>query len=85
MATLQPLDGYVYLLDDVGGAVDGGIVELASLRAKHLDYVVVAGADEGYGPGDRVILDSADAGRRIRVDGIPCRVVEKGSIVARLD
>ncbi len=80
---VRPVRGYVYLLDDQPETVEGGIVVRRALGAAYLDYVVVAGSGDGFGPGDRVLLDDANAGRRVFIDGVTYRLVEAGRVMAR--
>lgn len=86
MATVQPLEGHAYLLDDPAVVDENGVVSMqVGLHARHMDYVVASGEGEGWGPGDRVLLDDPDAGRKLRVDGVDLRIVPVERILARID
>lgn len=85
MATIKPLDGFAYLVDDPPAVDENGVVTVAGLHARHMDYVVAYGSGEGWGPGDRVLVDHPDAGRKVRIDGVACRVVPVDRIVATLE
>ena len=80
---LRPLKGYVYLLDDQPETTEKGVVVRRTFGAAYLDYTVVAGSGDGFGPGDRVLLDDANAGRRVFIDGVTYRLVKTDRLIAR--
>lgn len=85
---LRPLKRFVLLLDDQPEFSDKGIIVKKTFGNYHMDYLVVAvGENEtvDFGAGDRVILASPNAGRRVYVDGILHRLVKISDIIAVLD
>lgn len=50
----------------------------------NLDYTVLrvgTGEKCGFGQGDRVVLCDPDAGRKLRLDGIPMRLVRVRDVI----
>ena len=73
------------LLDDQEVQVENGVTVLRRWGTPYLDHLVVqTGTDEDldFGPGDRVVLDDPNAGRRVRIDGTVYRLVRRDSVVA---
>lgn len=80
--TLKPINRrFVILADDPAEVVSDGIVVDNVGWRTNLDFVVVRGEGDGYGQGDRVVLDDPMCGRRIMVDGVPLKVVNKDNII----
>lgn len=79
---LKPFSNEIIILDDPDYTMENGIVVPASTWRNNLDYWVVKGEGDGYGVGDRIILDDAMAGRKIKIDKICYRVVPKEHVVA---
>lgn len=85
MTPVVPLKGYVLLVDDPDEVSDGGVVH-ANLpgRGVNLDFYA-ATPGPGFGAGDVVVISDPNAGRRIKVDGIPYRVVSEDEVVGVLE
>lgn len=79
---LKPFSNEIIILDDPDYTMENGIVVPTSTWRNNLDYWVVKGEGDGYGVGDRIILDDAMAGRKIKIDKICYRVVPKEHVVA---
>lgn len=84
-APVSPLKGYVLLADDGEETSDGGIVR-ANLPGKgvNMDFYA-ATPGPGFGAGDLVLISDPNAGRRIKVDGIPYRIVREDEVVGVLE
>lgn len=82
---LTPLGNEVILLDDPDYTMENGVVVPASVWRVNMDYWVVRGSGDGFGTGDRVIVDDPMTGRKIKVDGVCYRVVRKDSIIGVVD
>lgn len=85
---LRPLKRFILLLDDQPEFSDKGVIVKKGFGNYHMDYLVVAvGTNETaeFGPGDRVILNDPNTGRKVYVDGILHRVVRLSDIIAVLD
>ena len=77
-----PLSSEVLLLDDPDYTVENGVIVSTPTWRSNLDYWVVRGSGDGYGVGDRVILDDPVAGRKLKINKICFRVVPKDHVVA---
>ena len=88
MARPRPVRGFALLVDDPPETVDGGVVVRTpeSGWKTHMDYAVasVDPVDSGgdYGAGDRVVIRHPNAGRAVRIDGEPYRLVPVEDILA---
>lgn len=85
MARVRPIKRFVLLFDDPEWSVDSGVSVHTSLTSRYLDYYVAGvGTDEHveFGSGDRVVLSDPNAGRKVRLDGVACRVVRVSDIIA---
>lgn len=83
MSRVRPIRGFALLVDDQPEHVeDGVVVRLGSASwRKNLDYTVASVADgERFGSGDRVVLNDANAGRSVFIDGVAYRVVRTSDI-----
>lgn len=81
---LRPIRRHVLLLDDPAETTVGGVVVATGARRANMDYVVLrVGTEEraGFGQGDRVVLASPDAGRKLKLDGIPMRLVRTDEVI----
>lgn len=81
---LRPIRRHVLLLDDPDEILVGGVVMKTAMRRANMDYFVLrVGAEErcGFGQGDRVVLASPDAGRRLKIDGVPMRLVRVSEVI----
>lgn len=87
MKFLRPIRRFVLLVDEPKEIVKGGIIDI-STGTDRLDYFVAAvGTEErdpGFGPGDRVLIDDPNIGRKVTIDGVPYRVVRTTNIIAVL-
>lgn len=79
---IHPLRGEVLLLDDPDYTVENGIVIPTPVRRSNLDYWVVRGCGDGFGTGDRVVLDDPNSGKKLKLDGVCYRLVKCSSVVA---
>lgn len=82
---VRPIRRFVLLLDDPEETVVGGVVVKTGIWRTNMDYFVVrVGTDEkaDFGQGDRVVLSSPNAGRKLRLDGINYRLVRTSDIIA---
>jgi hypothetical protein len=79
---LTPLSNEIIILDDPDYTLEHGVVVPTPVWRDNLDYWVVKGSGDGFGVGDRVILDDAMAGRKFKVDGVCYRAVPKEHVVA---
>lgn len=82
---LRPIRRFVLLLDDREETVqDGVVVRRGMTFGTNLDYTVLrVGTEEkcGFGQGDRVVLFDPDAGRKLKIDGVPMRLVRVGDVI----
>ena len=84
-APVCPIKGYVLLVDDPDEVSDGGVVhESLPGRGVNMDFYA-ATPGPGFGAGDLVLVSDPNAGRRIKVDGIPYRVVREDEIIGVLE
>lgn len=84
-APVCPIKGYVLLVDDPDEVSDGGIIhENVPGRGVNMDFYA-ATPGPGFGSGDLVLVSDPNAGRRIKVDGIPYRVVREDEVVGVLE
>lgn len=85
---VRPIRRFVLLLDDPEETVVNGVVVKTGIWRTNMDYFVVrVGTDEDvdFGSGDRVILSSPDVGRKIRLDGVPYRLVRTTDVLAVIE
>lgn len=86
---VRPIRRFVLLLDDTDETVqDGVIVRRGISFGSNLDYTVLrVGTEEkcGFGQGDRVILCDPDAGRKLKLDGIPMRLVRVQDVIGVIE
>lgn len=82
---LRPIRRFVLLLDDGEETVQGGVVVNRKYRfGMNLDFTVLrvgTGEKCGFGQGDRVVLRDPDAGRKLKLDGIPMRLVRADDVI----
>lgn len=82
---LRPIKRFVLLLDDDPvETVVGGIVVKTGIWRTNMDYAVLRiGTKEhvDFGQGDRVILRTPDVGRKLRLDGVPMRLVKVEDVI----
>ena len=82
---IRPIRKHVLLLDDDPfETTEGGIVVKTGIWRTNMDYYVLrVGTEEhaDFGQGDRVILRTPDVGRKLKVDGVPMRLVRKEDII----
>lgn len=85
---VRPIKRFVLLVDDQPELDVGGVVVRREFGSDYLDYMV-AGVGEreeaDFGVGDRVVLSDPNAGRKVRIDGAPYRVVRVSDIIAVLE
>lgn len=83
---IRPIRRFVLLLDDQPETSEGGVVVQRKFGTFHHDFPVVAiGTEEenvGFGVGDVVVIDDANKGRRVMLDGIVYRLVRVTDVVA---
>lgn len=85
---VRPVRRFVVLLDDPDETVVGGVVVRTGGRSQNLDYYVIrVGSEENasFGQGDRVVLADPWAGRKIKLDGIPLRVVRVQDVIGVIE
>ena len=85
---VRPVRRFVILLDDPDETVVGGVVVKTDGRSPNMDYYVVrVGSEEKapFGQGDRVVLSDPWAGRKVRLDGIPLRVVRVQDVIGVIE
>ena len=85
---LRPIKRHVLLLDDPDETIANGVVVRTSMRRTNMDYMVLrVGTEEkcDFGQGDRVVLESPDAGRRLRIDGVPMRLVRVNEVIGVME
>lgn len=87
---LRPIRRHVLLLDDERETVNGGVVVRRGECSfgMNLDYTVLrVGTEEkcGFGQGDRVVLCDPDAGRKLKLDGIPMRLVRVQDVIGAVE
>lgn len=86
---LKPINHrFIVLADDPeGGEIveNGVVVKVPELWRKNMDYLVLRGETDDFGIGDRVLLDSPNAGRKVKVDGVYCRVVSIKNIIGVIE
>lgn len=85
---VRPLRRHVLVLDDPDTVDSNGILLSRGFRGVHLDFTVVkVGIDEdaGFGQGDRVMLSDPCAGRPLKLDGTPYRLVRISDIIAVIE
>lgn len=86
MTFLRPLEGTVLLYDDQPLQERNGVLEtMGANEARYMDYTVVAGRGEGFGPGDRVVVSAPAVGKRVVVDGTVYRLVKADDVLAVLE
>ena len=81
---LRPPRDHALLVENPRRAKSGGVEIAAGLWSPFLDYTVLRApeGETGYGVGDRVVVAFTESGRKVSVDGIPCRVVKNDEILA---
>ena len=85
---LRPIKRHVLLLDDPDETITNGVVVRTSMHRTNMDYMVLrVGAEEkcNFGQGDRVVLESPDAGRRLKIDGVPMRLVRVNEVIGVME
>lgn len=82
---IQPLSHEIIILDDPDYTVENGIVVPTPVRRNNLDFWIVRGQGDGYGTGDKIVLDDPLVGRKIKIDNVGYRVVPKDHVVAVVD
>lgn len=82
---IKPLANEIIILDDPDYTVENGVVVPTTIWRSNLDYWVVRGSGDGFGTGDRIILDDPMAGRKIKISGVCYRVVTKDHVIAAVD
>ena len=85
---LRPIKRHVLLLDDPDETIANGVVVRTSMRRTNMDYMVLrVGTEEkcDFGQGDRVVLESPDAGRRLKIDGVPMRLVRVNEVIGVME
>lgn len=88
MFNVRPIKRFVLLLDDQDETVQDGIIVNRGPWAVNMDYYVVrVGTDENvdFGQGDRVVLEHPDRGRRLKLDGVPYRLVRVSDIIGVIE
>lgn len=81
---LRPIKKHVLLLDDPDETIASGVVVRTSMHRTNMDYTVLrVGAEErcDFGQGDRVVLADPNAGRRLKIDGVPLRLVRVNEVI----
>lgn len=78
---INPLSKEVMILDDPEYTMENGVVVRTPIWRSNLDYWVVRGGGEGFGIGDRVVLDDPMVGRKVKLDGINYRLVPVESVI----
>lgn len=84
---IRPIRKHVLLLDDPDETVVDGVVVKTGMWRTNMDYLVIGvGTEEkaGFGQGDRVVLGDPNAGRRLKLDGIPMRLVRMAEVIGVL-
>lgn len=85
MSFLRPIRGHAILVDRQFEPV-GGIEVPETFWPDRLDFTVAAvGPDAGFGVGDTVVLADPNAGRKVRIDGVPYRIVRESDIQGVLE
>ena len=85
---LRPIKRHVLLLDDPDETITNGVVVRTSMHRTNMDYMVLrVGAEErcDFGQGDRVVLESPDAGRRLKIDGVSLRLVRVSEVIGVME
>lgn len=86
---IRPIRRFVLLLDDQPEMNEGGIVVQRKFGTLHHDFPVMAvgtmEGDVGFGVGDVVVIDDANKGRRVMLDGIVYRLVRVSDVIAVVD
>lgn len=82
---IRPIKRFVLLLDDPADTVtDGGIIVHRDFGSDSLDYYVLSvGTNERcpFDTGDRVIVSDPNCGRRLKIDGVPMRLVRVNEVI----
>lgn len=81
---LRPIKKHVLLLDDPDETNANGVVVRTPMHRTNMDYTVLrVGAKErcDFGQGDRVVLADPNAGRRLKIDGVPLRLVRVNEVI----
>lgn len=85
---LRPIRRFVLLLDDEQEVKVGDLIVKRDFGTDYLDYYVLSvGTNENcdFGSGDRVVLSDPNCGRKLRVDGVACRLVRVSDIIAVIE
>ena len=85
---LRPIKRHVLLLDDPDETNANGVVVRTSMHRTNMDYVVLrVGAEErcDFGQGDRVVLADPNAGRRLKIDGVPMRLARVNEVIGVIE
>ena len=85
---LRPIKRHVLLLDDPDETIANGVVVRTSMHRTNMDYMVLrVGAEErcDFGQGDRVVLADPNAGRRLKIDGVPLRLVRVNEVIGVME
>lgn len=81
---LRPIRRHVLLLDDSDETLAGGVIIRTTMHRTNMDYMVLrVGTDEmcDFGQGDRVVLVDPNCGRRLKIDGVPMRLVRVNEVI----
>lgn len=78
---VRPISRFVILVDDPDMTMENGIIVRTPMRRVNLDFTVVRGSSPDFGVGDRVIIDDSLAGRKVKIDGVCYRIVNKRHII----
>lgn len=86
---IKPIKGSAILLEPprTGKIVAGVALPDSCIWTLQLDFTVAVPppGDPGYGPGDRVLLQFAEAGRKVSLHGVTYRIVKETDIIGVLD
>jgi len=86
--TVRPIERFVLLADEPEETVENGVVVRRGLWSPYLDFYVAAVGEReecDFGAGDRVVLADPNAGRKLRIDGAPYRLVRVSDIIGVLE
>lgn len=81
---IRPIRRHVLLLDDGEETVTNGVIVKTGIWRTNMDYFVLrVGTDEtcDFGQGDRVLIRTPDVGRKLRLGGVPMRIVRAEDII----
>lgn len=81
---VRPIRRHVLLLDDPDETVVNGVVVKTGIWRTNMDYFVVrVGTEEkcDFGQGDRIVLRTPDVGRKLKLGGVPMRLVRTDDVI----